>query len=275
MSEKDETQNQTPKDGEGKATDITIKVDRSQEIKDLQDQLKKAEDERKKAEDDLQAKADELKTLADEKKALEEDKGDLESKMQLIAEKEFEKKKQILLAKAKKLFITADGKEDEAKVKKLTDQLNQEDSKKSAEALKLNEYLIGHLEEALVKGAEAKQKAKAEQAQKNKDKAQANKDAGTEKGSEAQGQTPLTGEEQTGEQTTEGDSWDSHYAMIADLRRRARDPKDPEKQAEAQAILQELWKKWATTVKKDYGQGKMDFKPEKQKTIRQLHKEGV
>lgn len=272
MSEETKT-----KDGEqGKsAADVVIKVDRSKEIEDLQKQWKEAEDARKKAEQDLEAKVKELETAQEEKKALEEDKGDLESKMQLIAEKEFHTKKEILITKAKELFKTPDGKEDEEKIKKLTDQLEQEDSAKAAEALKMNEFMIGHLEEMLVKGAEIEAKAKEEEAKKNKDKANANKEAGTEQGSKATGTAVLTGDEATGTPPAEGDEWDSHYAMIADLRKRARDPKDPEKQAHAQAVLKELWEKWAKTVRHDYDQGKMDFKIEKQKSIRDLHKEGV
>ena len=265
------------KDGEqGKATEISIKVDRSEELKDLQSQLKKAEEEKVKAIADLQTKADELKGVQDEKKSLEDDKGDLEAKMQLIAEAEFVKKREILVTKAKELFRKPDGTEDEEKVKKLQDQLTQDDSAKATEALKMNQYLIGHLETALVDGAKIEADAKKAEAEKKAKDAKIKKDAGTEQGSDASGQLPLSNDEQTGVSSSgDPEGWDSHHAMIADLRRRARDPKDPEKQAEAQAQLNELWKKWAKTVRKDYDQGKVDYKPEKQKTIRKLHREGI
>jgi len=207
------------------------------------------------------ARAD-IKKLEDEKKAIEEKNEDYFAKLEQISEQEYIKKSEAIIKKAEALFKDPKtGKADEEKIKDIKTKL--EDPEKGPENLKMTEYMLNHLEEMLQKGSEQAQKAEKE----NKDKKDAENKAGKEGGSDATGQAKLTGQEAAGG-TIGGEApeeWDSYVAMISDLRKRARDPKDPEKQAEAQAQLNELWKRWAELVKADYTQAslKKEYAPDK------------
>jgi len=296
MSEEEENIKAEEK-GQKKTVDINVKVtgqnttqtpnvqiDPEGDINKLQEELEKVTKEAKEAKDALMAEQEKTKTLGEEKTALTDDKGDLEAKLKLIAEKEYKAKCEIMIAKAKELFKDPKtGEVDDARIKEM--QTKFDDPEKGPENLKMEEYMIGHLEDMLKKGAE-QAKAEDEKTAKEKgEKATATAKAGTEAGSTATGQAKLGGEVATGEgQGGESpETFDSYVAMVQDLRKRARDPSDPEKQAEAQAQLSELWKKWAKMVKADYVEsglkGKEGYSPEtekrKGKSVRQIHKEGA
>lgn len=302
MSEEDK-KNKTPKEGEGqdkKTVDINVKVsggntppaaqtsevqvDPEGDITKLQKQLEKVTKEAAEAKEKLEAELAKTKTLTEEKGTLTEDKGDLEAKLKLVAEKEYKKKCEIMIAKGREIFKDPKtGEVDEEKIKDMETKFA--DPEKGPENLKMEEYMIGHLTKMLKKGAEEAKTEKEKKAKEAGEKKKATEKAGSEAGAKATGQAKLTGEEATGEgqggETPE--SYDSYVAMVQDLRRRARDPSDPEKQAEATAQLKELWLKWAKMTKADYLEaglkGKEGYSPEKKKhegkSIRQIHKEGA
>ena len=283
---------------EGKDRDhkLTINVETSAELEELRKQFKKAEDERKAAEKKLEEQATVYKKLEDEKGQLGVKVEDYEEKLKTHAEKEYKAKCAILIEKATEVFKDpVTGKPDQAKIDEMKKKL--EDPEKGPENLRMSQYLVTHLEDLIKKGAEqavAAKKAKEEKEAKGegkddkdgkgdkegkgkddeakpanakstdaKSKEAATKEAGSEAGSKAGGVTPLTSQ-----QTGTGDkpqTWDSHVAMIQDLRKRARDYSDPEGQAMAQATLDELWKKWAKQVKLDYHEEGRRMKEDEQK----------
>jgi len=271
MSEnKDKDQSQ----GNEKEQKVRVVVDRSAEIEALQEQLKKITAEK-------DAKVLEAEKLAKEKTDLEGTKGnlqtekeDLEAKLKTIAEKEFNAKKTAVLERVKGVFKDP---ADEARIKEIESRLN--DPEKGPENLKQTEYMMGVLEDSLRKGADEQLKAE----KLKKEKEDAAKAATGGKAPEGGETAPLGQAQQTGATVgnakTGEPSFDSYEAMIRDLRARARDPKDPVKQAEAEAILKELWKKWAKQVKTDFeqhtGKNITTYEPDEQKPVRRAQKEGA
>lgn len=218
--------------------------------------LKQLEDEKTRAKK-LQEDVD--KVLADKKasdEALEKSKTeseDYKSKLELIASKEFEKKKTALLDKAK-LTI-----KDEAKIKAIEAELT------DPEKLKATEFMIDTLNETLKKGEE-----EAKAAEDAKKKAEEEK---KKKGSAPAGNVPLTpAQEGQGGDGEEG--YDTYMALIQDLRRKEKNG-TPEEQAEAKVILDELFKKWAGTVRKRFeGIRGISHEEENQKSLREITKKG-
>jgi hypothetical protein len=255
MSEEDKN-----KDAEDKRhkEQVTIVVDRSKELEDLQKQLQAVEADAKAKKAEVEKLTKEKIDSDAEKNNLITEKEHLEGTLKTIAEKEFNTKRNILMARVKTVFSRP---EDEKRIKEIEDKLNDPD--KGPENLKQTEYMIGVLDEALQKG-----KVESEAAKKLEDDKKKAAQAGERKPAPQGGDTaPLSNEQITGEKSEE-EGYDSNEAMIRDLNARARDPRDPAKQAEAQAILKELWKKWAMQIKKDFegrtGQNQTDYTEEKE-----------
>lgn len=266
MSGNENTQNQ-PKEKEER---LRVVVDRSAEIEALQAELKKITAERETKTVEAEKLMKEKIDLESMKTNMQTEKEDLEAKLKSIAEKEFNAKKTAVFDRVKNTFKEP---ADEARLKEIEARLN--DPEKGPENLKQTEYMMNILEDSFKKGKEAElTKAK-------EDKAKAA--AETEKKAPTGGETAQLTQTQTGvtpPASTDGQpSYDSFEAMIRDLRNRARDPKDPVKQAEAEAILHEFWKKWAKQVKSDWtentGKNTTNYEPEEQKSVRRVQKEGA
>lgn len=239
-AENDKSKEQTNE----KEQKLRVVVDRSAEIEALQTQLQKITEEAK-------VKSAEAERLAKEKSELETLKGNiqtekdsLEATLKTISEKEFNAKKEAVLSRVKTAF-----KEDESRVKEIESRLN--DPEKGPENLKQTEYMMVVLEDSIKKGVEEIEKV--EKARKEKEAAA--QAATGQKAPEGGETAKLNQAQQTGgaaQAKTGEPSYDSYEAMIRDLRARARDSRDPVKQAEAEAILKELWKKWGKAVHSDF-----------------------
>ncbi len=236
---------------------ITLEVDRSKEIEDLQKQLKDIEAEAKSKKAEAEKLSKEKADLETEKNNLTTEKEHLEGTLKTIAEKEFNAKRDALMTKVKTVFGRP---EDEKRIKEIEEKLN--DPEKGPENLKQTEYMIGVLDEALQKG-----KKEAEDAKKLEDDKKKAAQTGDKKAAPRGGDTAQLSQEQITGGKKDEVGYESYEAMIRDLRARARDPRDPAKQAEAEAILKELWKKWSLQVKKDFenrtGQNQAAYEEEK------------
>lgn len=238
-------ENNNQKDGKNNQAQVNVVLDRSAELEALQKQLKDIEAESKKQRESAEKLAEEKKALEQEKTNLLSEKEQLEGDLKLIAEKEFNKKKTALMERVGKAFAPED-----KRLKEIESKLN--DPEKGPDNLKEVEYTMGILEEAMAKG-----KAEIEAIRKKDDDA---KKAAEDAKKAGQAPPPPTGGEtaqlndaqQTGNGKKEEVGYDSYEAMISDFVIRARDTRDPAKQAEAEAILKELWKKWAKNVKSDF-----------------------
>lgn len=225
---------------QNKDMNVNVTVDRSAEIEALQKELKKIEEESR-------GHKSQAEKLAAEKIALEQEKGNiisekeqLEGTLHTIAEKEFKAKREALMSRVTKTFNQDDKRFMDIKARL-------EDQEKGPQNLKEIEYTMTILEEAMEKG-----KAEMEaMRKKEEDKVK----AGTPPPAPTGGTTATLSQEQiTGSSKPAEKGYDSYEAMITDLVVRAKDNKDPTKQAEAQAVLGELWKKWAIQVHKDFEQ---------------------
>jgi hypothetical protein len=261
-SEEEKNKKKEGEQGQQEGQGVTIKIDRSEEMKGLQTQLEKVQEDLRKKEEILKTKETELESVKKEKEEIVTEKDHFKTELETIAEKEWAKTKTSIKEKATSLFNG-----DEAKVKEIMAKL--EDPEKGPENLSMTEYMLKTLEDTINKGRDDDRKAKEAEAAKAKAEADAKA-----KGTPPAGGTPLTGT-QMGDQPP-ADAYDNEIAMIRDLHRRERDPKDPTKQAEAKAILDELFKKWITAVKKDF-EGKQRFaaEDEKQKDVQRYQKEGA
>jgi hypothetical protein len=240
-------------------TKIRLELDRSKEIEDLQRQFKVAEEEAKKSKAEVEKLAKEKADLEQEKTNLATEKEDLSEKLKTIAEKEFNAKKSALMDKVKTVFPNAD---DEKRIKEIQTKLD--DPEHGPQNLKETEYMISVLDEALRKGkAQSEAEKKAEEDKKK---------AASEQKAPTGGETAVLSQaQQTGGNAGKKEEvgFDTYEAMIRELRTRSRDTRDPAKQAEAQALLDELWKKLATQIKKDFegrtGQNQMAYEEGKEK----------
>jgi len=271
------------KKGEKREIEVTVNTS---SMEKLIEQLKEKDDEAKRLGAEVEKQVREKKELAKtlgEKTAVAED---LEGKLKIIAQKKFDEKKAIIMKAAKELI------KDEDRLKKI------EEGIKEPEDLKATEFMIDTLATAIKEGKEAHEKvltAEEKKAQEEAAKIEAGKKAG-EKTGEKTGEKVLTAEEKkaaekkaevvgTGgvgqvslaQQSGEGGrkEYDTHEAMIRDLRKRQHS-EDPEVAAEADAILDELFRKWGRAVKKDYeGRGKAINVGEKsQPSLKDLTKKG-
>jgi len=244
--------------GEEKEMKIKVSVD-DEQYKRLADERTKLESDLKKAQEDLErAKADKTKTeeekkaAEDAKKLIEEKAEDLEEKLKLIAAKEFEKKRAVVLDRAKKLFP------EEGRFKEI------ETKTTSPEDLKATEYLLDVVEQNIKEGEERYKKIIDDE--KKKIEEEAKKKAGAPAGS-----APLN-DAQLGKGAGEKKGYDSVEAMVHDLRVREHSS-DPSVAAEATQIINELFAKWANAVKKGYG-GRLpegvSYEPKEQPSIKEM-----
>lgn len=251
MSENDKNKQPT---GDGKKDETIIKVEvDSEQMKVMLKQLEEEKARAKKLQEDVD-KALAEKKVSDE--ALEKSKtesDDYKSKLELIAQKEFEKKRTAIIEKAK---VTI---KDEARIKAIEAELT------DPEKLKATEFMIDTLNETLKKGEEEAKAAEDARKKAEEDKKKA--------GSAPAGSIPLT-PAQTGQGAGDEDGYDSYMAMIQDLRRKEKNG-TPEEQAEAKVILDELFKKWAGTVRKRFeGIRGISHEEENQKSLREITKKG-
>lgn len=241
----------TPQKDERKPTEVTVKVDNEQ-TKILMEQLKREEEARKIAEAKLKEMT-EAKVKDDvEHTKTKEEAEDYKGKLEIIAEKELEKKRVIVKEKASKLI------QDPERIKEIEARL------KDPEQVAATEYMLKVLEDTLIKGEEQHKLLMEAEKKKVEDAAK----AATESGAQTPaGSAPLN-DKQIGTGKT---GYDSAEAMVADLRKREHSS-DPVVAAEAKAILDELFKKWATAVKQEFNQMR-GFKGEgKQPSIEELQR---
>ena len=228
------------KNKDGKEMTVNVEVSRSAEIEALQKELKKIEEEARGHKTQAEKLASEKAALEQEKGNLTSEKEQLEGTLHTIAEKEFKAKREALMSRVTKTFNPEDKRYLDIKARL-------EDQEKGPQNLKEIEYTMNILEEAMEKGKvemEAMRKKEEEKAK-----------AGTPPPAPTGGTTATLSQEQiTGSSKPAEEGYDSYEAMITDLVVRSKDNKDPTKQAEAQAVLGELWKKWAIQVHKDFEQ---------------------
>lgn len=221
-----------PKGGEGDDINVKVKVEGMTEI--LQ-QLKEERDRRKKSEADLKALMTE-KTKLEEKSGLTQGELDkYKGQLELIAQKEFEKKRGIILGKAKELI------KDEERLGIITEKL------KTPEDLQATEFMLETLATALTKGKDAQDKL--DKADLEKQKLDAEKKV-TPAG--PAGSVPLTPAQVEGG-TGDDEGYESYEAMIRDLRRQEHSD-NPKVAAKAKVILNQLFRKWVNSVKNEYDQ---------------------
>lgn len=227
-------------DDKNKDMNVNVTVDRSAEIEALQKELKKIEEEARGHKTQAEKLAQEKAALEQEKGNLTSEKEQLEGTLATIADKEFKAKREALMGRVTKAFNTEDKRYLDIKAR-LEDQQN------GPQNLKEIEYTMTILEEAMDKG-----KKELESLQKKEEEKQK---AGTPPPAPQGGTTATLNDQQlTGGGNKEDVGYDSYEAAITDVIITARDSKDPTKQAEAQSILNEFWKKWAIQVHKDFEQ---------------------
>lgn len=227
-----DNKDENPKDEGVTELDVKVKVEGMTEI--LQ-QLKEERERRKKSEEDLKALMTE-KTELEEKSGLTQGELDkYKTQLELIAQKEFEKKRGIILGKAKELV------KDEERLGIITEKL------KTPEDLQATEFMLETLANALSKGKDAQDKL--DKADLEKQKADAEKKV-TPAG--PAGSVPLTpAQVEGGAGGDEG--YESYEAMIRDLRRQEHSD-NPKVAAKAKVILNQLFRKWVNSVKNEYDQ---------------------
>ena len=229
-----------PKKEEKQAPTVSIDITRSAELEAMQKELKRVEEESRGHKAEAEKLAAEKQTLEQEKGNILSEKEQLEGDLAIIAKKEFDAKSGVLLGKAEVAF----GNKEDKRYKEFEEKLK--DPEKGPQNLRELEFTMGVLEEALSKG-------KAEMEKFKKTEEEANKVGNPPPAPVGGGTAPLNEQQVSGgakPPTEEG--YDSYEAMLTDLVVRARDPSDPAKQAEAQAVLQEFWIKWAKQVHKDF-----------------------
>jgi hypothetical protein len=225
--------------GKEKEQKLTIEVDRSSEIAKLQEELKRIEAEAKKAKEEAEHLAKEKEAIEQEKANLLSEKEELQGALTTIAEKEYNAKKEAIMKRVKGVFS-----EDDKRLKDIEEKLN--DPEKGPENIKEVEFMVGVLEDAMKKGKEEIEKLKKAEEEKAKQQL-----ATSPPPAPVGGTTAMLNEKQLTGGKKEEEGYESYEAMIRDLRAKARDTSNPEKQAEAEAILKELFKKWAITLRDD------------------------
>lgn len=242
-----------------KPTDDPQTVDVNVDVKgmtEMLEQLKEERMQRKKLEADLKAAMEE-KTTLEKKSGLTE--GELEkykSQLELIAAKEFEKKRAIILEKAKGII------KDEERLKIISEKIT------TPEELQRTEFMLETLAGALQKGKEAQDVLEKQDLEKQKNDAEKKVTPTGPAGS-----VPLTPAQVQGGEADEG--YESYDAMIRDLRKQERSD-DPLVRARAKSILNELFKKWVNAVKGQYKQQmsmEYDIEKEDKKTAKKAEAE--
>jgi len=221
---------------------VHVTVD-SDQMKTLIETQKRLEAEKKAAEE-AKAKAEaDAKKSAEEAEAAKKEAAENKERLDLIAQKEFEKKRAAILEKTKALI------QDPERVKEIEQKLS------DPEQLMATEYMIDILEKQ-IKATEDAHKKAIEEEQKRTKEAQEKLSQG---GSSAAGGTAPLSPAQAGQGGTPT-GYSSYEAMIADLRKKEHSP-NPEVAALAKATLTEMMRKWAMAVKAEYKEMR-EFKAE-------------
>lgn len=236
MSETSKTEDKTQPTQSAQPSTLKIEVDRTAEIEEKEKEL-----QRLKAE--AEALRKELETTKKEKEEKEIEAEDLKSKLDIIAQKEFDIKKAELVNKVKDVLPPE-------KVKEI------ESSIQTPEQLMTIEKIVVELASARKAWEEAKQKEleekKKAEAEKSKEKEEAEAEVAP---SPPTGVAPLN-KTVAGESPTKPRSYETYEAMVNDLFRRERSG-----DKEAKQILNEFFAKWVKSLKTDIN-------------ARQVHKEG-
>lgn len=257
----EENQNTEENNTQGEKTkemNVNVTVDPTQ-MTELMTRLKKEEELKEKAQEELKKalgeKDDKTKELEEKAKAHE----DAITKLNMIAEKELEAKKTAIMTKAKE-FI-----KDEDRLRII------EEGIKTLEDVKSTEFMMDTLATTLKQGAQEATDLENQTKEANASEDEANRQADPTS-QESSGSLPLAGQT-----SNTGEGYESHAAMIRDLRKRSHSA-DPEVRAEAEAILKELFRKWVAAVKKDYDnrmpRGIQVEKGPEQPSLREMTREG-
>ena len=232
-----------PNEGTGQPQQVHVTVD-SEQMKTLLETQKRLEAEKKAAED-AKKLAEDAKIKAEaEAEAAKKEAGENKEKLDLIAQKEFEKKRAAILEKTKALI------QDPERIKEIEGKLS------DPEQLMATEYMMDILEKQIKTTEDAHKKAIEDEQKKSKDLEAKLAQGGS--GQAAGGSAPLNpAQTGTGGSPT---GYSSYEAMIADLRKKEHSP-NPEVAALAKATLTEMMRKWAMAVKAEYKEMR-EFKAE-------------
>jgi len=225
--------NEPQNTGQGTPQQVHVTVD-SEQMKTLLETQKRLEKEKQDALD-AKAKAEaETKVKTDEAEAAKKESAENKEKLDLIAQKEFEKKRAAILEKTKTLI------QDPERIKEIEQKLT------DPEQLMATEYMMKLLEDQMKLTDDVHKKAIDEEQKKSKDLEAKLAGSG---GSAAGGTAPLGGPQQVGGTPTTG--YSSYEAMITDLRKKEHSS-NPEVAALAKSALTEMMRKWAMAVKAQY-----------------------
>jgi len=236
--DKKETETEKNKTPEKREIEISIDTSNLEEVlQRMKDKERESADLKTKLEQAMQDKG----KVEDELKEKSEEAEEMHSKLTMIAEKEFNAKKNIIMEEAKKLI------KDEERLNKI------EEGIKTVDDLKATSFMMETLASAIKEGEAAhkeqleKEEQEAKDASKTTDDESAAETDAEPAGKGGAGQATLA--QATGSAVRK--EYDSNEAMIRDLRRRSHS-EDPEIRAEAQAILDELFLKWGRAVRAEY-----------------------
>jgi hypothetical protein len=223
--------------GQGQQPQVVKVQVSSEEMKTLLETQKRLEAEKKAAEE-AKAKAEaDAKKSAEEAEAAKKEAAENKEKLDLIAQKEFEKKRAAILEKTKTLI------QDPERIKEIESKLT------DPEQLMATEYMMNILEQQIKATDDAHKKAIEEEQKKLKEAQEKLAQGGA--GQASGGTAPLAGQQPVGGQGGTPVGYSSYEAMIKDLREKEHSP-NPEIAAMAKATLTEMMRKWAMAVKLQY-----------------------
>lgn len=253
MSEK-ESETKPAEQTKEKEREIKITVDNT-ETKRLAEELAKAQLEKKAMEEKIAKIEADKKTQDDAAKKLSEETEDLKNKLGIIAEKELEKKRKSVSEKANAIL------KDPERVKEITDKLS------TPEGIAAMEYTMNVLEKQMKVGEEQfknYQEAERKKAEEAAAKVKTDKEAADKAAAEAlakgekppappAGTAPLNAQQMGNTQPNDlmHMKFESYEAMVRYLHE-VENGTDKLRAAEAKAALDDLLKKWASLVKKNY-----------------------
>jgi colicin import membrane protein len=255
---------ENPKPAEEKKPEKEIKVViDNEQTKILAEQLAKAEAAKKETEDKLKQVEAEKKVQEEAAKKSAEEAEDLKNKLAIVAEKKLEEKRKAVTEKANALL------KDPERVKDITDKLS------TPEGVAAMEYTMNVLEGQIKRGQEEFEAYKASELKKSEEAAaKAKTEADTKAAEEAKkveeakrleeakkagekpapaGSAPMNAAQMGEQKSTDlmHIKFESYQAMVRYLHDVENGP-DPQKAAEAKAILSDLLRKWAGLVKQNY-----------------------
>lgn len=238
MSENVDNKNVQPDDKDKKQqVNVKVSVDNEQ-TKILMEQLKREETARLAAEAKNTELLNAVKVAEDKAKISGDEAEDAKGKLQIVAEKELEKKRNLITENAKRLLG------DDERVKEIVEKL------KDPVNVQAIEYTLKVLDDTLRKGEEQR-KVQMEIEQKKKVETAAVEAAAIKTGLPPPAGTAPLNQAQMG--ASKGAGFDSYEAMVMDLRKKEASA-DPQVAAEAKVILNEFFRKWSSAVKGEYEQ---------------------